>query len=194
MDVLIKCRSGKPTDEERQYLQSKLHKLDRYLDEIGAVHIDLARAQQRGSGEVHIVQATLTADHGVIIRAEERNPDFAAAVDSLHDTLQRQIIRYKDRRYRRGKARRGTDGADRALNPAADGDSAGAQLSANGASPHVVKIKQFVYKPMDSNEAIEQMELLGHDFFVFTDAHSNQVNVVYRRNDGNYGLIEQEMT
>ncbi len=194
MDVLIKSRSGKLTDEERQYLQSKLHKLDRYLDEIGAVHVDLARVQQRGSGEVHIVQATLTADHGVIIRAEERNPEFAAAVDTLHDTLQRQIIRYKDRRYRRGKARRGTDSLDRSINPTGDGSSAGSPHATNGAAPHVVKTKQFVYKPMDSDEAIEQMELLGHDFFVFTDARSNQVNVVYRRNDGNYGLIEQELT
>jgi putative sigma-54 modulation protein len=65
-------------------------------------------------------------------------------------------------------------------------------VQSNGGSPQVVKTKQFVYKPMHSDEAIEQMELLGHDFFIFTDAETNQVNVVYRRNDGNYGLIEQE--
>src|SRR5438445_5740 len=107
MDIQIKSRNGKLSEEEQAYLQIKLQKLARYLDEIGAVHVDLARSQQRGMGEVHIVQATLTAEHGVIIRAEERNPEFTAAVDALHDTLQRQITRYKDRHYRRGKARRG---------------------------------------------------------------------------------------
>src|SRR5690242_17549695 len=188
MNVLIKCRSGKPTTEEREYLEQKLQKLGRYLDEIDTVQVDLARAQQRGVGEIRIVQATLTADHGVIIRAEERNPDFAAAVDALHDTLQRQIVRYKDRHYRRGKVRRGAD----ALVESARNGSQSPERSSDSGGPHLVKIKQFVYKPMDSEEAIEQMELLDHDFFVFTDAQTNRVNVVYRRADGNYGLIEQE--
>jgi len=188
MDIMIKCRNGKATEEERTYLENKLRKLERYFDEIGAVHIDCSRVQLRGSGETHIVQATLNAERGMMIRAEERDPDFLAAVDRLHDTLQRQLTRYKDRHYRRGKGRRVPSGGE-ALSPI-DPVSPGA----NGTGPNLVKIKQFVYKPMDSDEAIEQMELLGHDFFVFTDAASNQVNVVYRRHDGNYGLIEQEVS
>jgi ribosomal subunit interface protein len=187
MDILIKNRSGKLTDQERGYLQAKLQKLERYLDEIGAVHVDLRRCQQRGIGEIYIVQATLTADHGVIIRGEERDPVFAAAVDRLHDTLQRQITRFKDRHYRRGKARRGLSAESLPVS-----DVSETPVQSNGGAPQVVKTKQFVYKPMHSDEAIEQMELLGHDFFIFTDAETNQVNVVYRRNDGNYGLIEQE--
>jgi putative sigma-54 modulation protein len=187
MDILIKNRSGKLNDQERGYLQAKLQKLDRYLDEIAAVHVDLARSQQRGIGEIYIVQATLTADHGVIIRGEERDPMFAAAVDRLHDTLQRQITRFKDRHYRRGKARRGSVADSFPVN-----DLPERPAESNGGAPDVVKTKQFVYKPMHSDEAIEQMELLGHDFFIFTDAETNQVNVVYRRRDGNYGLIEQE--
>ena len=188
MDIMIKCRNGKATEEERTYLENKLRKLERYFDELGSVHIDLSRVQLRGSGETQIVQATLNAERGTMIRAEERDPDFRAAVDRLHDTLQRQLTRYKDRHYRRGKGRR-VSIAGEALST---GDVA--PSSANGSGPHLVKIKQFVYKPMDSEEAIEQMELLGHDFFVFTDAASNQVNVVYRRHDGNYGLIEQEVS
>jgi hypothetical protein len=122
----------------------------------------------------------------MMIRAEERDPDFFAAVDRLHDALQRQLTRYKERHDRRGKSRRIPTGE---IQPMAVEE---ASTNHNGNGPRLVKIKQFVYKPMDSDEAIEQMELLGHDFFVFTDAASNQVNVVYRRNDGNYGLIEQE--
>src|SRR5689334_16459170 len=105
MDITIKSRSGKPTEDERAYLQRKIEKLSSYLDDLRSAHIDLARTQTRTSGEVHIVQATLTANHGTMIRAEERNADFFAAVDSLHDTLQRQVTRYKDRHYRRGKGR-----------------------------------------------------------------------------------------
>lgn len=187
MDITIKSRSGRPTEEERSYLTTKLQKLGRYLDDIGAVHVDVARSQQRGSGEVHTVQAMLATKHGTMIRAEEHDPDFNAAVDALHDTLQRQLTRFKERHFRRGKSRRGVaaDGAPPELAPVAAPE-------ANGNTPRVVKTKQFVYKPMNSEEAIEQMELLDHDFFVFTDASTNLVNVVYRRRDGNYGLIEQE--
>ena len=187
MDIMVKCRNGKLTDEERAYLDRKLQKLSRYLDGIGAIHVDCARIRPRGSAEVNIVQATLNADHGVFIRAEERNPDFFAAVDALHDSLQHQLTRYKDRHYRRGKGRRLAGNMDIPADLSSTPDNAG-----NGSEPRLVKTKQFVYKPMDSDEAIEQMELLGHDFFVFTDAATNLVNVVYRRKDGHYGLIEQE--
>jgi putative sigma-54 modulation protein len=185
MEIQIKSRNGRLREDEHAYLERKLQKLDRYLENIGTVHVDLARAQQRGSGEVHTVQATLAADHGVILRAEERSSDFTTAVDALHDSLQRQITRYKDRHYRRGKIRR----SNGEMLLAGEEEAAPAM---NGSRARLVKTKQFSYKPMDSDEAIEQMELLDHDFFVFTDAQTNLVNVVYRRNDGNYGLIEQE--
>ncbi len=188
MDITVKSRNGKLTEEERLHLEHKLRKLTRYLEENVTVHVDLSRAQQRGSGEVHTVQATLTSERGMIIRAEELHPDLFAAVDLLHDSLQRQITRYKDRHYRRGKNRH----AEAATELMADRE-AGAS-SGNGSTPGLVKTKQFVYKPMDVDEAIEQMELLGHDFFVFVDAGTNLVNVVYRRRDGNYGLIEQEQS
>ncbi len=186
MEILIKSRNGKPIEEERAYLQAKLQKLSRYLDDIGTVQVDLARSIQRGSGEMHVVQATLNADHGVIIRAEERHHDFFAAVDSLHDSLQRQIVRYKERHYRRSRARRVNGSAVPQLASEESGSS-------NDSTPRVVKTKQFIFKPMHSDEAIEQMELLGHDFFIFTDADTQQVNVVYKRKDGQYGLIEQDI-
>jgi len=188
MDITVKSRNGKLTEEERLHLEHKLRKLDRYLEENVTVHVDLSRTQQRGSGEVHTVQALLTSPRGIMIRAEERHPDLSAAVDTLHDTLQRQITRFKNRHYRRGRGRQ--------VEPAIDFTDAqsSATNQGNGRAPQLVKTKQFVYKPMDADEAIEQMELLGHDFFVFTDAATNLVNVVYRRRDGNYGLIEQETT
>lgn len=186
MEITLKSRNGKLTEEQRLHLEHKLRKLARYLEENVTVHVDLSRAQERGSGEVHTVQATLTSERGMMIRAEERNHDLFAAVDILHDSLQRQITRYKDRHYRRGRNRHAEVGME-FIADGQDGTSSG-----DGGMPGLVKTKQFVYKPMDADEAIEQMELLGHDFFVFVDAGTNLVNVVYRRRDGNYGLIEQE--
>ncbi len=190
MDITIKSRHTKMTEDERTYLQRKLGKLDRYLDDIGAIRVEYARNHTRNNGDISVVEVTLIAEHGVVIRAEERNPVFNAAVDTLHDTLQRQLVRYKERHYRRGKMRRP---ATPAGGEQWSGDGVGVEDEATD-SPNLVKTKQFVYKPMDAEEAVEQMELLNHDFFVFTDARSNLVNVVYRRTDGNYGLIEQELS
>jgi putative sigma-54 modulation protein len=185
MDVQIKSRNGKVTERQRSYIETKLHKLDRYLDGIGDVVVDLSKVQQRGAGETHIAQVTLQTPQGTILRAEERDADLFAAIDSLHDSLQRQITRFKDKHFRRGKIRR--QGGEMLT---VGGDEGGAALGDD--TPQIVRTKAFDYKPMYSDEAIEQMELLGHNFFVFTDAETNTVNVVYRRRDGNYGLIVPE--
>lgn len=187
MEITIKSRHGKVSTEERTYLEHKLQKLARYADGITTIIVELRRVVERNSGQMHIAQATLHAPHGILIRAEERDGEFSSTVDALHDHLQRQLTRYKDRRFRRGQIR----GADTSTldslssaNGAADGRDAG---------PQVVRTKQFIYKPMSSDEAIEQMELLGHDFFVYTNDANRMVNVVYRRKDGNYGLIEPDV-
>ncbi|HEY0603665.1 MAG TPA: ribosome-associated translation inhibitor RaiA [Herpetosiphonaceae bacterium] len=190
MNIQIKNRNGKLQDRQRTYIEEKLAKLGRYLEAIGDVHVDLAHAQQRGIGEVHIAQVTLHTAQGTILRAEERDPDLFAAVDALHDSLQRQITRYKDKHFRRGKIRR----LDGEILPASTNGSEPEVAEIDSDAPQLVKTKSFAYKPMYSDEAIEQMELLGHSFFVFTDADTDQVNVVYRRRDGNYGLIVPDIT
>lgn len=189
MNIHIRSRNGKVSERQRAYIEQKLQKLERYLDGAGDITVELAHAQQRNAGEMYTVQATLYTGQGTIVRAEERSPELFAAVDTIHDTLQRQITRYKDKHYRRGKVRR----VDTGIEPVDFGEDEAIDVSddADGA-PHIVKTKRFAYKPMYSDEAIEQMELLGHSFFVFTDARTNQVNVVYRRQDGNYGLIVPE--
>jgi len=126
---------------------------------------------------------TLTGAHGILLRAEQRAPELYAAIDQVHDTLQRQIRRYKEKHFNHSRARR--QPADLAtLNGALAADEHAAE-----ALPRIVRTKAFQVKPMSSDEAVEQMELLGHDFFVFRDAGSDLVNVLYRREDGNYGLI-----
>jgi ribosomal subunit interface protein len=188
MNIHLRSRNGKVSDRQRAAIEEKLAKLERYTGELGDVTVELARSQQRGTGEVHIVQATLHMPQGTIVRAEERQPDLLAAIDSIHDTLQRQLTRYKDKHYRRGKLRRAeSDGV--ALEELAEPTFA-PEVAQDSAQ--IVRTKRFTYKPMSSEEAIEQMELLGHSFFVFTDADTEQISVVYRRRDGNYGLIVPE--
>jgi ribosomal subunit interface protein len=183
MNIHIRSRNGKVKDDDRTMIEAKLGKLERYADGESDVLVELARTQGRGTGEMHVVQATLHMPQGTIVRAEERQPELNAAVDTLHDTLQRQLTRYKDKHFRRGRARATDDAAP----PLAALDALDADTQEPAAQ--VVRTKRFAYKPMTSDEAIEQMELLGHTFFVFTDANSDQVNVVYRRRDGNYGVI-----
>jgi ribosomal subunit interface protein len=194
MEIQIKNRNGKVTDRQRAYIEEKLHKLKRYVDGIGDVIVDLAKVQQRGVGEIHIAQVTLQTPQGTILRAEERDPELFAAIDSLHDSLQRQITRYRDRHFRRGKIRR-QGGEVLNVNPNGNnGASTDAEVQDGADAPQLVRTKTFRSKPMYSDEAIEQMELLGHTFFVFTDADTDMVNVVYRRRDGNYGLIVPQVT
>ncbi len=189
MNIHIRSRNGKVSERQRVYIEEKLQKLDRYLDGAADITVELSHTQQRNAGEMYTVQATLHTAQGTIMRAEERNPELSAAVDTIHDTLQRQITRYKDKHYRRGRVRR----LDADVVPVdLDADEATDIPDYASDAPQIVKTKHFAYKPMYSDEAIEQMELLGHSFFVFTDAQTNQINVVYRRRDGNYGLIVPE--
>lgn len=185
MEFVVKSRNGKVTQRQQDYIEEKLSRLERYMDQISKVTVEVSEELRRGEGTVHRAQVTLVGNHGMLLRSEQHAAEFFAAVDAVHDTLQRQIQRYKDKHWRRGKLRRqGGQVIDvvqepGAAPPPADGEPA----------PRLVRTKEIQVKPMYSDEAVEQMELLGHDFFVFRDADTNQLNVVYRRKDGNYGVL-----
>ena len=186
MEVIIKSRNGKVTKAQRDYIEEKLNKLGRYLDQISKLTVEVAEEQRRNEGIVHRAQVTLVGEHGILLRAEDRAADLHAAIDTVHDTLQRQIQRYKDKHWRRGRPRRQA-GEVRGSAPEPVPELATDEGDEH--VPRIVRTKEFQVKPMYSDEAVEQMELLGHDFFVFRDAETNQINVLYRRQDGNYGLI-----
>jgi putative sigma-54 modulation protein len=189
MDLIVKSRNGKVTEGQRAYIEGKLGKLERYLDRISKVTVEVSEEQRRNEGVVHRAQVTLVGEHGILLRAEQRAADIHAAIDEVHDTLQRQIKRYKDKHWRRGKLRR-QGGEIVSLAPEVEATA----LETEEHTPRIVRTKEFQVKPMFSDEAVEQMELLGHNFFVFRDAETNQINVLYRRDDGNYGLIVPEET
>lgn len=188
MDWNIKSRNIKLHDRQREYIQEKLSKLERYLDGISEWKVECRFETLRGMGDVFTVQVTMLAEHGVILRAEDRDKDLNAAVDAVHDNLQRQIRRFKEKHYRRGKLRRSLGGEIIAA-PVNGGSAADAEDFEPIEERQIVRAKDVTLRPMFSDEAIEQMELLGHSFFVYRDAETEKVSVVYRRTDGNYGLI-----
>jgi putative sigma-54 modulation protein len=185
MELIVKSRNSKVSERQRTHIEEKLNKLGRYLDQISKMTVEIVEEQRRNEGIVHRVQVTLVGEHGILLRAEQRAAELYAAVDEVHDTLQRQIRRYKDKHWRRGKLRR--QGGE--IVEAVPETSNGVAAETEERRPRIVRTKEFEVKPMFSDEAVEQMELLGHNFFVFRDAETDRINVLYRREDGNYGLI-----
>jgi putative sigma-54 modulation protein len=197
MKTQIKGRNVTVTDALQDYANEKIehvHKLllQRKIDEVTRVELELSVEKNPSIPEPCIAEATVFT-RGPVIRAQESSTDMYAAIDLVTDKLQRRVKKYHDKVH--GKTRHGHDKiampAEPELAPVAAGAAAeefGAE--APGENGRIVKTKQFALKPMSVNEATLQLELVGHDFFVFTNAESNRTNVVYRRNDGHYGLIE----
>lgn len=186
MELIVKSRSGRVSERHRSYIEEKLTKLQRYLDGIEKITVELDEDQRRSDGALQRAQVTLVAEHGILLRSDQRASDLFSVIDDVTDTLQRQIKRYKEKNWRRGRLRRQDEvfGELPTSEPVAT-----AEVQAR-----IVRTKEFQIKPMYNDEAVEQMELLGHNFFVFRDAETNQVNVLYRRSDGNYGLIVADIS
>jgi len=188
MELTVKSRNGRVTERQREHIEEKLGKLERYIKQLTSATIEISSQQTRDAGELHRVQVTLVGEHGVIVRAEEHASDLYVAIDEVQASLQRQITRYKEKHWRRGKLRRqGAQFVDSsASEPAVSEPTEPAQESVER---QITRIKEFRLRPMFTDDAVEQMELLGHSFFVFQDAETARISVLYRRRDGNYGLI-----
>ncbi len=179
MQLIIKGKNVEVTDWLRQYVEKKIGKLDRYLPTITEARVELSVEKAKSAQDRQVVQVTVRSN-GAILRAEERSDDMFASIDSVLDKMYRQIARYKGKRYGRGRA---PQGERVPLEEEREEEE----------PPRIVRVKRFALTPMDQDEAIEQMELLGHDFFVFFNVEDNAVNVVYRRRDGHYGLLQPEL-
>jgi putative sigma-54 modulation protein len=180
MQVTIHGRNMDITPRLRDYVEKKVVRLDRYLPTIGEVRVDLSVENTRSNADSQVAQFTVHSKR-TILRAEERTDDIYTSIDAVMDKLHRQIERYKGKRQSRKRV-----GAEVAM-PLPPEDL---EESAYG---EIVRVKRFEVWPMGVQEAIEQMELLGHDFFVFYNADEAAINVVYRRNDGNYGLLQPQV-
>jgi putative sigma-54 modulation protein len=170
----VKGRGVKVTDAIRSYAEKRLGKLERQLPD-PQIELELSAESNPSIKNSHVAEATVWTK-GPVLRARESSQDMRSSIDQLVDKLERQVTRYREKRGRRRRAAR-------------QAPEEGIPMPEE---PHIVRTKQFAVKPMTAQEAVLQLELVGHDFFVFRDADSEEVNIVYRRRNGGYGLIEPQ--
>ena len=175
MQLRVKGKNLEVAEAIRDYGEQKMRKLERILDDSAEVELELAEEHNPAIAASHIAEGTVrTRRH--VVRAREASPDMKASIDQLVSKLERQIKQTREKT----RNRRNVKATVPAVEPVPDED---------GRSP-IVRTKHFALKPMPPEEAVLQLELLGHDFYVFRNIESGDVNVVYRRNAGDYGLIE----
>ena len=180
MQITTTFRHMEPSEALKSYAEEKLERVKKYIDEPIVVQVFLTVEKIRHSAEV-----TITAK-GITIKAAEETNDMYASIDAVSDKIERQLRRFKER--------------IKAHKPSSDTRERQVQKSIVEAqnieesdnTPVVIKTKSFSMKPMSVEEAVMQMELLHKDFLVYTEASTENINVVYRRKDGNYGLIAPE--
>jgi putative sigma-54 modulation protein len=179
MELQITGKNIELTPALRQLIGRKLGKLSRHLPNIIEQKVEIYQEKTKSPEQQFVVQVTIDSN-GTLLRGVERGEDLPKAINKVAAVMDRQIERYKGKLYEKGRG-----------NSLARGES-----SKGVARPpkKVVKVKRFVVKPMSVTEAVDQMELLGHDFFLFFNAASEELNLLYRRQDGDYGLIEPELS
>lgn len=165
----------------RQYAEKRIGKIRKYFPGDIPMSIEVVLSIER---ESQIAEVTAHVQ-SLVLRAESRTDDMYASIDACVDRLERQIRRHKTRLQKRFQ------GSPKLGELSARQEAAGA-VAEDGELPKIVRRKQFPLKPMTVEEALMQMDLLGHDFYVFANAATDQVNVLYRRKDGNVGLLEPE--
>jgi putative sigma-54 modulation protein len=176
-EVSIFTRNLEMTPRLREYVERKVGKLDRYLPSVDEARMELKVEETRSANHRQIAQLTVRV-HGTILRAEERTNDMFASIDAVLDKMYRQIARYKGKRQDRWHAA---------------AEELPIEEAVEETTGEIVRVKQFAIRPMSPEEASEQMELLGHQFYVFLNANEDAINILYKRDDGNYGLLQPEL-
>lgn len=186
MELTIHGRNMDITERLQNYVEKKTSRLDRYMPNLTEVRVDLSAENTRNAVERQVAQITIRDNRGTILRAEERSNDAFAAIDEVVDKLYRQISRYRGkqrRRWRQASSAEEFMGEPLPVEEIMEEDDEAA----------IVRTKRFSLRPMTADEAIDQLELLGHDFFVFFNAEDEAINVLYKRRDDNYGLLQPEL-
>lgn len=183
VNIILRGKNVEVTPSFKEHAEKQVQKLTRLLDNIDDVLV--TQSIQRNW---HTVDVTVQARR-MIFRAEERSTDMYASLDMCLDKLERQTKRFRDRLQRKNQ-RSATRPEEAASAMGAETESQ--DEAAPTDTPQIVRTKRFNLKPVTPEEAMLQLEMVGHDFFVFLNADTQSVNVLYRRHDGNYGLIEPD--
>lgn len=185
MELQITGKNIEVTPEVRIYIERKLGKMSRHLSNILKSDVEVFEEKTKSPQQHYVVQVTVD-NNGTLLRGEERGGDVFTAIDKVARVMDRQIEHYRGKLNARG-ARGGSSIRTESSAPAMTGTEPEPE-------PKIVKVKRFTVKPMSVTEAADQMELLGHDFFLFRNSETEELNLIYRRKDGNYGLIEPSTT
>ena len=172
MNFTIRGKKLEVTDAIKAYVEEKIGRLDKYFENPNNIS---ANVLMRLSGKDQVVEVTINT-HGLILRGEESNKDLYASIDLVTDKIERQIRKNKTKIHKKSSKETIRDFKE-------------FEVEEKESANDVVKRKEIEMKPMSEEEAILQMELIDHDFFVYKDENTNETNVVYKRKDGNYGLI-----
>jgi putative sigma-54 modulation protein len=176
--TVVKGKNIEVPDRVRSYAERKLSRIERLLDDRSEALLELSIEQHRSAADSHIAEVTLLID-GQMLRSHAAGPTHQAAIDDVTDKVERRAVDHKQKPL----AERGPENRQ-ALERLAGGVSEGTQ------ERRIVKTKRFGIEPMFEEDAVARMEDLGHSFFIFVNAENERLNVLYRRVDGNYGVIE----
>jgi putative sigma-54 modulation protein len=186
LQITFAAKNAEMGEGLKAYATKKLGKLLKHFHRINS--IEIVYGLQRNW---HSIEVTVHGD-GIVLRAQERASDAQGAMDEVLDKVERQLHRYREKLIDR--SRQQAEPAPEGAAPAAEAaQEPEAEAAPAGPAPQIVRTKRFALKPMTPEEAAMQMDVLAHDFFVFANSETEQVNVLYRRKDGNYGLIEPEV-
>jgi putative sigma-54 modulation protein len=177
--TIVKGKNIEVPERTRAYTERKLKRLERILDDRSDALVELSVEQHRSSSDSHIVEVTLVID-GRTLRTHAAAVSHQAGVDEVVDKLERRAVDHREK----PRVRARPEQEKQILRRIADG------TATNEREPQIVKTKRFAIEPMFEEDAATQMEELGHQFFVFVNAETERVCILYRRNDGNLGLIE----
>lgn len=179
MRTIVRGKNLEVPDRVRQYAERKFARLERLLDDRSDAIVELTNEAHRSAADAHIVDVTLVID-GKTLKSHAAGASYQAALDIVVDKVERQAIDHKEK----PRVRARPDEEKVLLRKIADGTAEG------GSDRRIVKTKRFAIEPMFEEDAVAAMEELGHDFYVFVNAESERVAVIYKRKDGNLGLIE----
>lgn len=182
LNVVVQGKNIDVTPSLREYAEEKVGRITRYFEAVQDAQVVLSVQRRDNIGKAQVVEVTVWGD-GIVLRGVDASEDMYASIDGVFEKLRKQIEKFRSKLIEK---RRMDESRKKDLAAA----SAEAALRATPDAPRIVRTKRFSMKPMTPEEAAMQIELLGHDFFVFRNSQSLEINVLYRRANGDYGLIE----
>jgi len=183
--TIVKGKNYEVPEPVREYAQRKLRRLERLLDDQSDATVELSVEQHRSVQASHLVDVTLVV-HGQTLRSSAAAATHKAGIDAVLDKVERRAVTFRET----SRVRKSSETVRGAGSAPETGGADGGEAADDDDTRRIVKVKRFAIEPMFEEDAVARMEELGHSFFVFVNAENERVSILYRRREGDYGLIE----